>query len=169
MWVPLAVLAVLAVLGGLLDLPFAARLEFLGRWLEPVVGEAETHLDVATGLKWVLAIIATVAALSGLALGYLVYEKRRAKAVEPEFLAHAWYYDEAVSAFMGGPGEEAFEGVALFDKEVVDGAVNGTGGGFRLIGRGLRRAQTGFVRNYALGIGVGAVLLLVWFVTRGMG
>jgi NADH-quinone oxidoreductase subunit L len=169
MWVPLAVLAVLAILGGLLDLPFAARLEFLGRWLEPVVGGAEAHLDVATGLKWVLAIIATIAALSGLALGYLVYERRRLKAVEPEFLAHAWYYDEAVSAFMGGPGEEAFDGVALFDKEVVDGAVNGTGGGFRLIGRGLRRAQTGFVRNYALGIGVGAVLLLVWFVTRGMG
>jgi NADH-quinone oxidoreductase subunit L len=169
MWVPLAALAVLSILGGLLDLPFAARLEFLGRWLEPVVGGAETELSVATGLKWLLATIATIAALIGLALGYLVYERRRVKAVEPELLARGWYYDDAVSAFVGGPGEEAFEGVALFDNEVVDGAVNGTGGGFRLIGRGLRRVQTGFIRNYALGIGVGAVLLLVWFVTRGMG
>ena len=35
-----------------------------------------------------------------------------------------------------------------------------------LHGRQLRRAQTGYVRNYALGIGVGAVILLFYVSLR---
>ena len=34
--------------------------------------------------------------------------------------------------------------------------------------RVLRHLQTGYVRNYALGIGIGAVVLLGWFVSRGV-
>ena len=41
----------------------------------------------------------------------------------------------------------------------IDGAVNGIGAGFRAAGGGLRRLQTGLVRNYALGIVFGTVLL----------
>jgi NADH-quinone oxidoreductase subunit L len=51
---------------------------------------------------------------------------------------------------------------------VVDGAVNGTGHGIRAAAQRLRRLQTGYVRSYALGIGAGAVLLLGWFVARGL-
>ena len=36
----------------------------------------------------------------------------------------------------------------------------------REVGLGLRRLQTGLVRNYALGIVFGAVALMVWFATR---
>jgi NADH-quinone oxidoreductase subunit L len=32
----------------------------------------------------------------------------------------------------------------------------------------LRRAQTGFVRQYAGVIGIGVVLLLLWFLLRGI-
>ncbi len=49
---------------------------------------------------------------------------------------------------------------------MIDGAVNGvahiTSGG----GRGLRVLQTGYVRSYALGLGVGVVALLAYFLTR---
>ena len=31
---------------------------------------------------------------------------------------------------------------------------------------GVIRLQTGYLRNYALGVAVGAVLLLAWFLTR---
>ena len=37
---------------------------------------------------------------------------RRARAVEPDLLAHAYHYDEAVSAFVAGPGTRGFEAVA---------------------------------------------------------
>ena len=73
-----------------------------------------------------------------------------------------------VSAFMGGPGYEAFDDVVWVDENVVDGAVNGIGKVSTLSGRALRVLQSGYVRNYALGIGIGAVLLLGWFVSRGV-
>ena len=52
------------------------------------------------------------------------------------------------------------------DRDVIDGAVNGIGRAFQRAGGGLRKVQTGLVRNYALAIVLGAVLLLVFVATR---
>ena len=49
---------------------------------------------------------------------------------------------------------------------MIDGAVNGIGRAFRGGGGGLRKVQTGLVRNYALAIVLGAVLLVVFVTTR---
>jgi len=169
MLLPLVVLAGLSIVGGGLNLPFTDDLHFMTRWLEPVVEEGERVLASGTDdLEYVLMAISAAVAVSGIALGWLVYSRKRIKAVEPAVLAHAWYIDETVSAFVAGPGEEGFAGVAAFDAVVIDGAVNGTGGGLREIAGRVRRLQTGFIRNYALGVGVGAVALLAWFVSRGI-
>jgi NADH-quinone oxidoreductase subunit L len=162
------VLSIGAVLGGLLNLPFSEDMKYLHRWLEPVFGEAEHELTLSGGAQWVFAVVSALVGIGGIAVAWLVYDRRRVKAVEPEILAHAWYYDEGVSAFMGGPGYQAFDDVAWFDHNVVDGAVNGVGKLSRFTGRALRHVQTGYVRNYALGIGIGAVALLAWFVSRGI-
>jgi NADH-quinone oxidoreductase subunit L len=53
----------------------------------------------------------------------------------------------------------------VFDEEVVDGAVNGIGGLHRLVSRGLRRLQTGYVYNYALAIVIGLVVLMALIAT----
>jgi NADH-quinone oxidoreductase subunit L len=168
MTLPLIVLSIGGVLGGLLNLPFTDNLQFLSRWLDPVVGEAEHQLTLSGPAQWAFAIISSLVAIAGIGLAYLVYERHRLKAVEPEVLAHGWYYDETVAAFMGGPGYESFEGVAWFDQHVIDGAVNDVGKGSSAGGRVLRRLQTGYLRNYALGMAFGAVLLLGWFVARGV-
>jgi len=168
MWVPLVVLAIGAFAGGILNLPFAGH-EYLHEWLEPVVGGSERVVAGPTeDVKWLLLALAGTFALVGIFLGYLVYDRRRLRAIEPAFLANGWYYDQAVTAFVGGPGEAAFDGTATFDAKVVDGAVDGTGKGIRAAAQRLRRTESGYVRNYALGIGVGAVLLLGWFVARGL-
>jgi NADH-quinone oxidoreductase subunit L len=54
----------------------------------------------------------------------------------------------------------------VFDAKVVDGLVNGLGGGVRRVATAGRRIQTGFVRSYALGLFVGAVGVLLWLGTR---
>jgi len=168
MVLPLIVLAGLSLVGGALSLPFKGA-KNLERWLDPVVeGAQHTVSSSAENIKWVLAGIAVVGAVVGIAGAYLVYEKKRVKAVEPAILANAWNYDQGVSAFMGGPGRKAFDDLAWVDKNVVDGAVNGTAFGVRSLGGLLRKTQTGFVRNYALGIGVGVVALLGWFLIRGV-
>ena len=168
MLVPLVVLAGLAFAGGALNLPFTSKLKLLGRWLDPVVGEAEVAWSSTPAFKVTLAVIATVGALAGIVGAWLVYQKKRVRAVEPAFLANAWYVDRTYSAFMGGPGREGFEAMAWTDAHVVDGAVNGVATGVRGVGERLRKLQTGYVRNYAVGIGIGAVLLLAWFTTRGI-
>jgi NADH-quinone oxidoreductase subunit L len=53
------------------------------------------------------------------------------------------------------------------DAGIIDGAVNGIGRLVRDLGSRVRRVQTGLVRNYALGVMVGAVALLVFMLVRG--
>jgi NADH-quinone oxidoreductase subunit L len=166
MTVPLIVLAVLAATGEVINLPFTPDLLLLEHWLEPVVEADQLHIDVATGTKVALAVIAIAAAVIGIAAAALVYLRRRVRVTEPAVLAHAWYYDEAVTRFVGGPGTKGFEAVAWFDANVIDGGVNGIATVVRTSGRGLRQLQSGFVRNYALGVSAGVVLVLGYFLTR---
>ena len=130
---PLVVLAVLSTVGGFIQMPFSETTERLGRWLHPVVEPAEGIGEANIDGTWadehifLLAIIALSVAIAGIIAAYLVYERKRVKAIEPAILANAWYYDQAVTEFMGGPGRESFEATAWFDANVVDGAVNGAG------------------------------------------
>jgi NADH-quinone oxidoreductase subunit L len=166
MWVPLVVLGVLAVVGGGLNLPFNHDVHFLANWLHPVVHATEIEPDVTTSTKVALAVIATLFALLGIGLAAAAYLKHRIRAVEPDILLHAWRYDESLAAFFGGPGDAIAEGAAVGDKLLIDGAVNGAGALARMTGNRLRLTQTGYVRNYALGIAGGAVLALGWFLMR---
>ncbi len=168
MLTPLVVLAGLAFAGGALNLPFNHTTEKLSSWLAPVVEVGERSLKGGTeDIKWVLAGIATLGAIVGIIGAYLVYSKQKVKPIEPIILANAWYYDKGISDFMGGPGRDSFEGIAWFDTNVIDGAVNGTGRGVQGVAGVIRRAQSGLVRTYAAIIGVGVVLLLAWFFIRG--
>ena len=176
MWIPLAVLAVLAAVGGLLNLPklfgIPSGISYeLEHWLEPVIefGEADITGTWAYDNKYILVAIAVAAALSGLALAYLVYMKKRIKPWEPTLFANGWYYDDAISWFMGKPGRDGFQAVTDFDAKIVDGAVNGVGVAVRETATEVRKGQTGYVRQYAGIIGIGVVLLLGWFVViRGI-
>jgi NADH-quinone oxidoreductase subunit L len=165
------VLAVLSTIGGALQLPFAKSLHHLESWLHPVVefGEADIHSTWAYKNKYVLLAVAVVVALAGIAAAVAVYVKKRRPPIEPVVLEQGWYYDKAVTDFMGGPGRKAFARIAWFDSTVVDGAVNGVAKLVRGSSSGLRRTQSGLVRQYAALLGVGVVLLMVWFVViRGI-
>jgi NADH-quinone oxidoreductase subunit L len=67
---------------------------------------------------------------------------------------------------VGGPGRKSFEAIAWFDAHVVDGAVNGVAAVVRGLGGRLRSVQSGFVRAYALGVTIGVVVVLGYFLTR---
>ena len=167
---PLVVLAVLSAVGGAMQLPFSKSTHFLEHWLEPVIefGEADIKKSWAYDNKWLLLGLAVVIALVGISAAIAVYAKKKVKAIEPAILADAWRYDSAVSAFVGGPGRAAFNGLALFDAKVVDGAVNGAGTVTRSTSGVVRKVQTGFVRSYAVILSFGVLLVLAWFLFRGV-
>jgi NADH-quinone oxidoreductase subunit L len=180
MVLPLVVLAGLSVAGGLIQLPswswipkdLAHRLE---GWLGPVVHGAEHELSRdAQDLGGVLAFVAIGFALAGITAAVLIYAKHKASrfkagSLEPQILADGWGYDRAVSWAMGNPGRRAFDAVAWADAEIIDGAVDGSGSLVRGAAARFRKVQSGNVRSYAAAIGVGVVLLLLWFVVgRGL-
>ena len=126
----------------------------------PVPSSVTRPLTVASGAISMAAV--------GIWFGYWVYSRRKIDAakIEQPVLAHAWYIDETYAKVAGGPGEATFQGISDFDGTVVDGVVNGVGAGTVGLGQRLRGLQNGLIRSYALGIGVGAVLLLAYIVTR---
>ena len=167
---PLVILAGLSIVGGAMQLPFSKSTHFLEHWLEPVVHHSEVSISGtwAYSNKWLLLVVAIIIAVSGVVAAIAVYAKGKFKAIEPKILADAWRYDSAVSAIVGGPGRAAFGGVAAFDAKIVDGAVNGIGTEVRAASGLLRKVQSGLVRSYAFVIGLGAVVLLAWFLLRGI-
>jgi len=168
MTLPLVVLAGLSIVGGVLQLPFAKSLKFLEHWLEPSLFGNEVHPHLGAGTLWALAAIAVVGGLCGIAVAVAAYERRRLdhRPFEQPLLADAWHVDRGVSDFMGGPGRAAFDATTTFDERVVDGAVDGVGGLVRRLAGLLRRFHNGLVRTYAAGAALGAVALLLWFLTR---
>jgi NADH-quinone oxidoreductase subunit L len=168
MLLPLVVLAGLSIVGGAMQLPFTDDTHFLEKWLHPVMhGEHELSSD-AKDVKWILLGVAVVCALVGIFASIAVYAKGKAKPIEPKVLQEAWYVDKAYASVVGGPGTKAFDAITyVADAKGVDGIVNGSGLLVRGVGGQLRRLQTGFVRNYAWAVVMGAALLLGWFVFRG--
>ena len=168
MALPLVVLAVLSVLGGLIQLPFSSATKRLEGWLEPTLFGNEVHLSVGTGTLWVLAALAVAGGAVGIVVAVAAYLQRRVdhSAFEQPILADAWRFDRLVSNFMGGPGRAGFEATANFDSTVVDGAVESVATMVKVEAGLLRRFHNGLVRTYAAGIGVGAVGLVVWFLSR---
>jgi NADH-quinone oxidoreductase subunit L len=171
MTVPLMVLAALATVGGLINTPFKAGLE---HFLEP----SFTHLTSApTGATvWLLAAVSVAVALVGIVAAWRLYT--RSDGAEEAWtssipllwrrMGHAYYMDDVYGTLLVAPGKLLAAWWAfVFDKNVIDGIVNGTGTAVRRIGAALRPLQSGFVRSYALTIAAGVVGLVIWFLATG--
>jgi len=177
MVMPVVLLAGLAVIGGILDLPFE-RIEWLDEWLDPVFADAHHEIAAPAFLGGVgLSVLAIIMGLIGLGVAWALYHRGLESVARDPFderlgffgrlFGHAYYYDDGISRAVDGP-VRGFAGwlAQVFDAKVIDGAVNGVGWLVRETSVGFRRLQTGFVRNYALGIVLGTVALfaylLIW-------
>ena len=168
MTIPLIVLAALSALGGLLDLPWAhSGAAAALSWLDPVLG---AHQHVPSGsvtARILLAVADGVIAIVGVAVGWRLWRTTADQpALEPAVLRRAWYIDDVYDLVIGRPSQAFASAASLFDRRVIDGAVVGIASTVRRAGMGLRKVQTGFVRQYALGIVLGAVALLAFMLAR---
>jgi NADH-quinone oxidoreductase subunit L len=175
MLVPLMVLAVLSVVGGLVGAPGANMFE---KFLEPSVAQ---HAIEEPMNPWVGILIGTVAGAVGIGIAWSAYSKNRKtaeilspelKAVNPLYQgsANLWYYDRFttwLSVRIGGIFATFW---AWFDRNIVDGIVNLIAGVTGLLSEMVRKIQTGYVRSYAtlMLLGVVAVVFgLLWPVLTG--
>ncbi len=160
MTVPLMVLAALSVFGGVLLLG-----DWIVGWLAPVVGE-EVPVEPPVSPLVISAIAVAVVAV-GVAVAWLLVGRREVPATAPTQVslatraARADLYGDAVNeGLVVQPGRRLVSGLLAFDRSTADGAFTGTARTIGAVAGVLRRAQTGFVRSYALSL-VGGVLLVV--------
>src|ERR1700722_9875354 len=168
MRLPLVVLAVAAFFGGVLDLPWVHHDSFEG-WLAPVFTGSLFNDHLHAGGEWVLAITDFVAALIGLIVAYGLWRGTQVDKpqLEPQFLQRVWYWDDFYDAVIGRPSQRLATFFAwVVDARIIDGAVNGTANLVRSTGSATRKLQSGYVRNYALGIAVGLAALIVFLISR---
>lgn len=159
MTVPLLILAVLSIVTGYLGIP-----EFLSPMFNERAGGSH-----ASG---VIMPIATLIGLLGIAGAYYAYvlhpslpdrwAERWRTAYDWSF--HKWYVDEAYDRSIVRPTFAAAGDLwRRVDVAIIDGAVNGVA---RAIGWGawfLRLLQSGQAQHYALGMALGAVVILTMF------
>jgi NADH-quinone oxidoreductase subunit L len=177
MWVPLAVLAVLSLVGGYV----MASHEAFRNWLYPEGKLAFLPPSVVPGETDKLPVLAMsiAAAALGLIVGGMIYAKGLPKkegwdegkwSPFRRLAGQQFGYDNAVvTAGVTGGGDFAKALWRYFDVAVIDGAVNGVGWLAQRVGSGLRLAQTGFVRTYAawmLGGGVAIIASVIYIYMR---
>lgn len=169
MTLPLVLLAGAAAIGGVINLPLVGDWLVLEHFLEPVLAHPH-HFTSGTGTKLALALVAVVAALGGIAFAIRAWLQARIPTdkLEPALLENVFYVDSTISNFVGGPGTKAFEAAATADRRFVDGAVNGVARLVRMLGEAVRPLQSGYLRHYASGVAVGAIILVVWLALRGV-
>jgi NADH-quinone oxidoreductase subunit L len=171
MRISLVVIAAGAAVAGVLGL--SATSGFLPKFLAPTLGPAR---EAVTGpSELVLSIVSMGIALAGIGLASFVYVSGRLdwQAMRVRFggaksmLQGGFYVNDFYGGVIVGPAKLAAAFAAyIFDKKVIDGAVNGIGTLFRGAASSGRRVQTGLVRNYALAFLLGVVGVLWYLAAR---
>jgi NADH-quinone oxidoreductase subunit L len=186
MTVPLMVLAFFSVVIGYLSWPKPlGGNEGFDHYLEPVFGNSEAFLRStvahaeAGGLSdGTLMAISLLAAAIGIALAYWLYSAspglpdRIAERFRGLYqtLVRKYYVDEFYNWLLVTPLRVGSEKVlwheideAVIDGGMVEGTAEVTGG----VGNLVRRMQSGYVRNYAVWVVVGAAVWLGYVLFRG--
>jgi NADH-quinone oxidoreductase subunit L len=78
-----------------------------------------------------------------------------------------WHWDDAYDATIGRPLTAAAQfSDDVIEPDVLDGAVTGVAVAIRRSAEGLRKVQSGFVRQYALAMVLGMAVVIVYLVSR---
>jgi NADH-quinone oxidoreductase subunit L len=180
MTLPLVLLAIPSLLLGMaLGLPFGAST--ITSWLHPVVGGAAEQLGrieepfALFGIDGALILGSVAIATIGLVVGIYLFGFFRTRGAREQverissangltqFLyrgsLNKWWFDDLNHILFMVIGGRVAAALWWFDRNVVDGTVNGVGQLTVGVGRGLRRVQTGRVQNYALGIAAGLIVV----------
>jgi NADH-quinone oxidoreductase subunit L len=182
MTVPLAVLAVLAIAGGLLGLPeVISHSHVIADWLEPVTRDGAKILSTMTGgvtphiahsTEWMLLVLGSAIAAffahkgfhghrSGTQTDEAFANKRPALA---RLFGGAWHIDSSYTTWIVQPVKLlAFLIAVVVDQFAIDGVVNGAGNSAVRAGKYLRRLADGSIASYGLWMGgVTAAIAFVW-------
>jgi NADH-quinone oxidoreductase subunit L len=157
MKIAMSALAVLAVLGGLVQIPGID--DAVTKFLAPTFADSKyAHLEIATRSAWIGLVIGALIAIAGITIAYRIWVARRGTSTQLRerfsgayvFLSNKWYFDEIIDFAIVRP--TAWLGrvvTTTFERNVISGITDGTASAVRAGGAAVRRAQTGYLRYYA--------------------
>ncbi|MEY4056954.1 MAG: hypothetical protein RLZ50_166 [Bacteroidota bacterium] len=168
MTLPLILLAVASAIAGAIGVPeIMGGHHWLSHQLSSIVGEP-TEIGLSHATEWVLMAVSVSIAVIALLMAVNIYRKKTDEAPTSfigQFFYNKWHIDELYNTVIVNPLNR-FAGFLKnsIEKQVIDGAVNGTGKLVQYSARQLRLIQNGQVGYYILFMVLGIVLLfLLWF------
>ncbi len=175
MTVPLIILAFLSIVGGwvgsfsIIGLP---KWQPLANFLAPVFSDVTTLHEASFGAQWISTGISVILAVAGIFFAWRQYGRgfQYKDNQNPlyQLVLHKYYVDEILSAVIVQPvlwfGRTA---TRYLEGDLLDGGSRAIAGALQGTSAGLRRLQTGYMRNYALAILIGVVLIIVYYAVRG--
>ena len=173
MTVPLTILAILSIIGGfvgsfaIIGLPNFHPIE---SFLTPIFASVSAP-TASIGLEWVSTGLSIAVGLLGILGAWMLYGKgfeyKENNNPLYQFVFHKYYVDEFFEVALLRPiqwvGREASK---YLEGDVLDGGSRGIAWLLRGSSSLLRRLQTGYMRNYALAILVGVVLIVLYYAVR---
>jgi len=162
MLIPVGVLAVLAAVGGLINIP--------GLWhpFSSWIGEvAEPLVEPSTGQDYLTSLIAVTLGVAGILIARSAFGAGRELVASPGVraaLEHKLYFDELYDALFSRPAQ-ALAARLRDDVEapVVQRSLVQIGRGTREAAGEVARLQSGLLRTYALAIAASVVVLAIVF------
>jgi len=161
MWAPMAVLAVGSVASGYLLYSGKA----IVKWLAPVV-DKDHHEHAEFLPPIVVTTLAVVAVIIGVSIAFIKYRGELSERAPSEVSIFTrvtrrdLLQDDANEFLFMRPGQKLTQLLVKTDENVFDGAVRAVGSSALGSARGMRKLQTGYVRNYALLLLIGALVAL---------
>jgi NADH-quinone oxidoreductase subunit L len=166
-------LAVLAVIGGFLQVPGVDSA--IHKFLEPTFHDSHYYaaLEPSDSASWLGLVVGTLIGLTGIAIAYTLYVRspERPAVIRARFaplhrlFVNKWYFDEAIDVLFVRPaswgGRFARD---TFERIFVDGAlVGGASNAVRALSAAVRGVQSGYLRYYAALLLVGLTGLGAYF------
>jgi NADH-quinone oxidoreductase subunit L len=170
MTIPVAVLTVLSVVGGWIQI--AGVWHPFGEWLDPIaVGREHLALvEPSVAQDYVTSILAVALGLGGIGIAWMIYGARRWRVPSvPEAqtaLEQKLWFDDLYDAVFYRPAVR----LALLlrrgiEEPLIGGSITGVSLGARRAGGAVGEAQTGYLRSYALAIAAAVAVLVVVFIS----
>lgn len=170
MTIPLIVLAILSVVGGLLGLPeFWHQTNWIGEYLNPII----LHKHPATlphDTEWILMGIATLSAATIIYIAYVIYMQRNIRPL-PEgakmpalqrVIYNKYFVDEIYDTIIRKPLDAMAAAFHYIDVHVIDNIVNGVGSTVNGLSSVVRQAQTGHIGTYIFSMVLGIIAILFY-------
>jgi NADH-quinone oxidoreductase subunit L len=177
MAVAMAALAGLAIVGGIVGIPAATK--WLEHFLEPTFRDSHfIDTQPTDSASWIGLVVGAAIAVAGITIAHVAYLRRpgltRALIARVPrlhgFLAGKWYFDELYDSLFVRPTAVLGRfGRTVVESAFVQGTLVGSATGLVRAGSALaRRAESGYLRAYALLMLVGLSALAIYFLTQAV-